>query len=218
MPFLLQPRIVVALAAAFCLSAAAQEPPAKDTQIKGLPPRPGPGDYQAHAKAGTVTIAAEFTEHAISTQEATLSSEDFVSVEVGFFGPPEARLKLAHEDFSLRINGKKSVPAVQYGVIFRSLKDPTWEPPPPPEKSKTSIGSGGEGGADSNSPPPVVHVPIGVERAAQQRVQKAALPEGERTLPAAGLIFFQYRGKTKDIRSVELTYAGPAGNASLRLH
>jgi hypothetical protein len=210
-------------ASILCQGASGQDAPAKEAQVrdaKGLAPRPGPGDYQAHAQAGAFTIAAEFTEHAISTPEATLSSEDFVAVEVGYFGAPDARLKLSHEDFALRINGKKTLPAVQYGVVFRSLKDPTWEPPAPPEKSKTSIGSGGggQGGADSNAPPPIVHIPIEVERAMQQRVQKAALPEGERTLPAAGLIFFQYHGKTKDIHNVELTYMGPAGKAVLKLH
>ena len=51
----------------------------------------------------------------------------------------------------------------------------------------------------------------------EQRVQKAALPEGDRALPVAGLIFFQYRGKTKDIKSIELIYAGPAGKATLKL-
>jgi hypothetical protein len=50
-----------------------------------------------------------------------------------------------------------------------------------------------------------------------QRVQKAALPEGDRTLPQAGLIFFQYRGKTQSIHSIELIYVGPAGKATLTL-
>jgi hypothetical protein len=48
-------------------------------------------------------------------------------------------------------------------------------------------------------------------------VQKAVLPEGDRALPQAGLIFFSYRGKTKGITSIELIYAGPAGKATLPL-
>jgi hypothetical protein len=50
-----------------------------------------------------------------------------------------------------------------------------------------------------------------------QRVQKAALPGGDRALPQAGLIFFQYRGKTTGIHSLELVYSGPAGKATLAL-
>ena len=33
----------------------------------------------------------------------------------------------------------------------------------------------------------------------------------------AGLLFFEYRGKTKKIRSIELIYSGPAGKAALDL-
>jgi hypothetical protein len=50
------------------------------------------------------------------------------------------------------------------------------------------------------------------------RVEKAALPEGDRALPEAGLIFFQYRGKENGINSVELIYTGPAGKAIVPLH
>jgi hypothetical protein len=50
-----------------------------------------------------------------------------------------------------------------------------------------------------------------------QRTQKAALPLGDRALPQAGLIFFQYRGKAKSIQSVELIYSGSAGKATLKL-
>jgi hypothetical protein len=43
------------------------------------------------------------------------------------------------------------------------------------------------------------------------------LPEGDRALPAAGLIFFQYGGREKSIRSIELIYTGPAGKATVAL-
>jgi hypothetical protein len=97
------------------------------------------------------------------------------------------------------------------------VKDPEWEPPAAPaSKSKTSMGGGGKGEQDSGPPPPVV-IPIGVQRAMAQRVQKAALPGGDRSLPQAGLLFFSYRGKTKNINSLELIYSGPAGKATLTL-
>ena len=50
-----------------------------------------------------------------------------------------------------------------------------------------------------------------------QRVQKASLAEGDRDLPRAGLLFFQYRGKSKDIHAIELIYNGAAGQATLAL-
>jgi hypothetical protein len=51
----------------------------------------------------------------------------------------------------------------------------------------------------------------------QQRLARAALAEGDRPLPQAGLLFFQYRGKTENIRSAELIYEGAAGKATLPL-
>jgi hypothetical protein len=56
-----------------------------------------------------------------------------------------------------------------------------------------------------------------MERAMQLHVQNAALPEGDRTLPVAGLIFFKYGGMPKGIHSVELLYSGAAGKATITL-
>jgi len=210
------------LIAAVCLCVDGQSTQSKDAQneAKGMPPRATPGDYQAQVQAGTVTISAEFKGHAIPTPQGPLSTEDYVSVELGLFGSPGAPVTLSAGDFTLRINGKKSPLASQpYGMVIGSVKDPEWEPPTPPEsKSKTHMGGGGKGeGGDSNAPPEPVKIPLEVQRAMAQRVRKAALPEGDRTLPQAGLIFFQYRGKAQGIHSVELLYAGPAGKATLAL-
>jgi hypothetical protein len=211
------------LIAAVCLCVQGQNTQGKDaqTEAKGMPPRAAPADYQAHAQAGTVTVAAEFRGHSVPTlEETTLATEDYVVVETGLFGSPGARIKLAADDFSLRINGKKTaLPSQPYGLVVGSVKDPEWEPPVPAKsKSKTSMGGGGAGEqGDANAPPAPVPIPIGVQRAMAQRVQKASLPEGDRALPQAGLIFFQYRGKTQGIRSIELIYAGPAGKATLTL-
>ena len=202
------------------LSAQGQVTAGKETpgsESKGMPPRATAAEYQVQAKAGTVTIAAEFTGHAIGTQQGTLTTEDYVVVETAFFGPEGARTKLAIEDFSLRVNGKKvALPGQPYGVVLSSLKDPEWEPTAEAKKSKTSMGGGG-GQGESNEPPTPPKMPFPVRRAMEQRVQKATLPEGDRALPVAGLIFFQYRGKTQSIKSLELIYDGPAGKANLKL-
>jgi hypothetical protein len=210
--------IVVLMAAC----AQGQDTTSKAGQIesKGMPPRATPADYQAHVQAGAVTIAAEFTAHSVPTLQGPLSTEDFVVVETGLFGQPDARIKLSSDDFSLRVNGKKTpLPSLPYGMVLSSLKDPEWEPPEGAKsKGKTSLNAGGDAGQGQNDgPPPPVKVPIGVQRAMAQRVQKATLPEGDRTLPVAGLLFFQYRGGAKGIHSVELIYAGSAGKATLAL-
>jgi hypothetical protein len=193
---------------------------AQTKEIRGLPPRATAADYRANAAAGAVTIAAEFLGHAVPTAQGTLSTETYVVVEAGIFGQPDAGIKLSLENFSLRINGKNDpLPSQPFGLVGKSLKDPDLEPPASASsKTKTNVNGGGGGGQlDSNAPPAPVHVPIEVQRSMQQRVQKAALPEGDRTLPVAGLLFFQYSGKAKSIRSVELIYSGPTGKATLEL-
>jgi hypothetical protein len=207
--------------AALCWCAQAQ-----NSETKGLPPRNAATDYQAQAKAGSVTIAAEFAGHGVPTTQGTFSTEDYVVVETGLFGPPDARATVSADDFSLRINGKKMpVPSQPYALILKSLKDPDWVPPDAEEgksKSKgsgitTGGGGGGQGGGAGDPPPLPPKMPLELQRAMAQKVQKSVLPEGDRALPVAGLLFFSYRGKTDSIRSMELIYTGPAGKATLTL-
>lgn len=188
--------------------------------MKGTPPRSAPTDYQAHERAGKITIAADFTQHSIVTLEGTLTTEDYVVVEVAYFGDPGAHATLSAEDFTLRINGKKPLPSQPYGLVLSNVKDPEWVPPESAsgEKSKTSLNTGGGGsGGMNNDPPPPVHPPFALQRAMGLRVQKAALLGGDRPLPQAGLLFFRYGGQPKNIHTVELTYAGSNGKATLTL-
>jgi hypothetical protein len=85
------------LSAAVCLSVPAQTAPAKDPQLefKGLLPRATAADYQAQAQAGTVSLGAEFKGHSVPTQERPFTTEDYVMVEIGLFGPPGARTKIS---------------------------------------------------------------------------------------------------------------------------
>lgn len=182
-----------------------------------MPPRATPGDYPSQAKAGSITIAAEFAGHSIPKPEGPLSTDDYVVVEAGLFASSGEHIPLSISDFSLRINGKKAPLSSQpFEYVLHSVKDPEWIPPDQPkEKSKGGLSTGG-GQADSGPPPPV-HVPIELQRAMAQYVQKASLPQGDRPLPQAGLLFFEYRGKAKNIHSLELIYSGPAGKTTLPL-
>lgn len=207
------------LAAALLL---AQAPPAETpaAEFKGTPPRTGPGDYQSQAKLGMFSIGADFDGHGVPTPEQTLSVEDFVVVEVGLFGPPNAKLTLSRDDFSLRMKGKKApLPAEPFELSFSSLKDPEWVPPEQPSESKSKGGltTGGGGGGGDAPPPLPPKMPFNLVRAMQLHVQKAVLPQGDRPLPQAGLLFFRYHGKTEKIGSLELVYSGPAGKATLPL-
>ncbi len=188
----------------------------------GLPARATAADYQAQAKVGNVTIGAEFTGHGIPNAQQPLNSEEYVAVEVGLFGAADARLVIGATDFSLRINGKKELlPSQPWGLVAKGVKDLEWISPdavPGESKSKGSVNGGGGGGQGaSNLPPTPPKVPIDVLRGWQLAVRNAALAQGDRALPQAGLIYFPYRGKVANVRSLELIYEGAAGTATLTL-
>jgi hypothetical protein len=219
-PFLaLRIGVLIAVAWAYALGQTTQSVDAQ-AGLKGMPPRATPGDYQAQVQAGGVTLAAEFKGHWVPTLESTLSTDEYVVVEVGLFGPPDTRVGLSPDGFSLRINGRKDpLPAQRPGFVVKSIRDPEWDPPEAKEaKSKSSMSvGGGDAQGSSKTPAAPVKVPIELQRAMAQRVQRAALPEGDRILPQAGVLFFPYRGKADGIRSVELIYDGQAGEATLPL-
>jgi hypothetical protein len=214
--------------AAVCLCAAQPQPPqapAPDHKApesgtindhQGLAPRTGPADYPVQAKLGAITLAADFAGHGLPTPDGPLSTEDYLVVEVAFFGPTGKRLPVSFNDFSLRINNRKNPTASEsYEQVGASVKDPEWTSPEKPDKGGNGILGGGGGANDTSKDPP--RPPAELRRAWARRVWKAALADGDRPLPQDGLLFFSYGGKVKGIRSLELIYSGPAGKATLDL-
>jgi hypothetical protein len=208
-------RIATLLLAMLPFSILAQDQPSSTQthaihESQGMPPRATPADYGAQATVGSVTLAAEFMGHSVPRPEGPLATDDYVVVELGAFGPADAHPTLSRDNFSLVINGKKKIPSEPYVAVFSSIKDPAYVSPEE-EKAKK------EKEKDSkNEPPPIIHVPFELRRAMNLYLEKASLPEGDRPLPKAGLLFFPFRGK--NIHSVELHYAGPLGNATIELH
>src|ERR1700742_2976163 len=89
------PLLPAALTIALFSVAAAQDV----NPAKPLPPRATPGDYRASAQAGKVTLAADFVGHGVPTSDALYTTEDYIAVEVGVFGPPDARVNFSYKDF-----------------------------------------------------------------------------------------------------------------------
>jgi len=195
------------LVATACLRAQTPEAPGRD--VVGMPPRASATEYQAQAKAGSFTIAAEFTGHAVATPEGIFSAEEYVTVEAAVFGSPGAKLKLSSGDFSLRINGKKTaLPNQPYEIVFKSLKDPEWEPPAA-QKSKTSIGgNGGEKGSLLRHRP---RCPSSCAARWNKKSKRFVCRRESVSFRKRACFFFQFRGKTDNLKSVELIYEGPAG-------
>jgi hypothetical protein len=185
----------------------------------GLPPRVSPADYQFHVQAGSVTLAAEFMGHDVRTEEGgPYSTDSYVVVEAALFGAPDAKIPLSFRDFSLRINGKKqTVPSQAYVLVFPTLKDAGWEPPTSEKLQPLTSAANGRGGSQPEFRRAPPQMPMELRHAMEQRVLKASLSEGDRTLPQAGLLFFEWHGATKGIHSMELIYTGPVGKATLAL-
>jgi hypothetical protein len=199
-----------------------QEENPKEIQAKGMPARVSAIEYQAQAQAGSVSIGAEFMGHSVPTPEHTFSTEEYIVVEAGFFGPSGAHATLSRDDFSLRIGGKKTALASEpYELVLKSLKDPEWQPPETEESkdkgSKGGLTTGGGGGGGDKLPPIPPKMPFPLRRAMELQVQKSAMEIGDRPLPRAGLLFFRYAGKAEGIKSLELIYSGAAGKATLTL-
>jgi hypothetical protein len=191
---------------------------------QGTPPKTGPADYPVHAQMDSVTLAAEYLVHSLPTTKGTLVANDYLVVEAAFFGPLYSRLKMSPDNFALRINGKGDPLTPELpGMVAQSIKFPGVRP----HLETTATLGGGDGGTVTVGPrPPQSRVPVNQpptvtevnqENAVEYRVLNASLPEGEHSLPGSGLLYFFYRGKTKNIHSVELFYNGPMGKASLKL-
>jgi hypothetical protein len=215
---------IAVLSMGVCLCVPGQETPGtKDvptTEAKPIAPRAAATDYPSQGKAGEVTIAAEFVGHAVPTPDLMLNDEDYVVVEVAFFGAAGSHIPMSFENFSLRVNGKKNpYPSQSFVVLGKSLKDPEWQPPDAPatKKSSSSLNTGG-GGGQTDSTPPIIHVPVPLQRSWELRAERASLPGGDRPLPQAGLLFFPYRSRTQSIHSIELIYEGAAGKTTLKMH
>ncbi len=191
----------------------------KPSEAKGMPPRASASEYQAQGEAGTLKIGAEFAGHSVPRPEGPLSTEEFVVVEVGLFGPAGEKLMVSPEDFSIRINDKKTpIAGVPYGFVTHSLKDPTYQAPEElaakENKSKNGLSTGAR---EEGSMPVIVHIPIAMQRSMADYLRRSSLPIGDRTLPEAGLLFFHYSGRAPGIHSIELIYSGSAGKATMPL-
>ena len=201
-------------------SAFSQNPPkeAESAVAQGTGARSAPTEYQAHAQAGTVTIAADYIGHFVPTAEKNLTTDEYVTVEAAVFGPAGARLTISPGDFSLRINDKKTpLPAEPSTVVARTVSDPDWVPPGSEDKKDKDKAAIHSGTKQDEAPLSKPHPPPEMVHAMALGVQRAAIPEGDRALPQAGLLYFEYHGKDKSVHSAELIYSGPAGQATLEL-
>src|ERR1700678_3190577 len=195
-------------------------------------PRSKADDYPVHVQLDTITLAAESMVHSIPTPQGTLIANDYLVVEVAFFGPYLSRLKMSPDNFKLRINGKGDPLSTEPpGMVSGSIKFPGNDRPHLETNGSVTNGNGtiavgprappSQFPGDGNERTAPVDGPtiktVETEKSIDLRVLNATLPEGENSLPRSGLVYFFYRGKIKNIRSLNLFYDGTMGKATLKL-
>ena len=190
-------------------------------------------EYPVHATTAAFDIGAEYMVHSIPAEDGEIFTNDYLVVEVAIY-PTHGPVTMSAERFTLRLNGKKSVLYAQSpGMVAASLKYPDWEGVQPRLTGDVGIGDGqivvngtpqvgrfpGDP-ADRRVPRPTTDPPKTDEApppkseamSIDEKIARAALPEGQLRTPKKGALFFPFKGKTKSIHSVELLYEDEVGN------
>jgi hypothetical protein len=180
-------------------------------------------------------VTAEFQVRSISGGGGVFISEDHIVIEVTVTPPEKREIAVSHSQFTVRMNGKKRVllPASPQ-FVAASFKYPDWyEPrgmqaqagpvilgrpeiserfPGDPTPSRTRLPRA------PRAPEPESRSGVEQEEARPEELAVSkALLEGPASLPVTGYLYFPYRGAIKKIKSLELIYKGPAGDATIKL-
>lgn len=200
-----------------------------------IPLKEGPSQYLAQADlAQHVSMGADFLGRYLPVAGTTIYSDEYLFVEVAFFGAKGTRTELKPGQFSLVVNGTTLVPQPP-GMV--TLWNGALEMSPRPQVVAGAPGSGSIEIGDPTRKPrfpgddpahtpenPVPQVPVDPSRGQvkktqtpEEAVRAAELPQGTQALPIGGYLFFAFEGKLKKIKHAELHYKGPLGDATLKL-
>lgn len=200
-----------------------------------IPLKEGSTQYLAHADlAQHVSIGADFLGRYLPVPGTTVYSDEYLFVEVAFFGAKGITAEFKPDQFWLVVNGASLTPQPPGAV---TLWNGALEMSPRPQVVGGKVDDGTiEIGGPSRTPrfpgddpahtprDPVPQVPVdpsnGQVKKTQtpdEAVRSSELPQGAHALPVGGYLFFAYEGKLKKIKHAELHYKGPLGEATLKL-
>jgi hypothetical protein len=208
---------------------------------QGPRPKEQVTDYPVHAALHDgYTIGAEYLVHTLPTRTRSgktdaLVANDYLVIEIALYGPKFGSIDALSGTFELRINNQKTTLTPDSpGTVAGSIKFSDWTQKRTLEMEAGSGNAGvtmgptrtprfpGDTSAGSPKPSPVPEQnPGGYERdqpqTIEERVESSSLHHADLNTPFAGLIYFPFTGKTKTIKTLELTYDGPKGKATLKL-
>lgn len=204
---------------------------------QGTKPQAKPEDYPVHADLNGVTIAAENFGHGITSEYGALFAREYIAIDVAVFSKDKKALAFSAGQFTLRINGKKTPLLAQApGMVAASIKYDDWTQRP----GITGGGGLGNGGVTMGGPRPAERFPgdpngrrppsvppVGTDdpnvpkeqpASLDEVLQRSSLPEGNQNVaPFSGFLYYPHTGKMSKIKSLELLYEGPYGEATIRL-
>jgi hypothetical protein len=208
---------------------------------QGLKPKEKVTDYPVSAALQDgYSIGAEYLVHTLPTQTRSgkadaLVANDYLVIEIALYGPKFGSIDSLSGTFELRINNQKTTLTPDSpGTVAGSIKFSDWTQK---RTLEMEAGNGNAGvtigpprtprfpgdpsaGTPRQSPIPEQN-PGGIERdpplTIEERVKSSSLHHSDQNTPFAGLIYFPFTGKTKTIKTLELTYDGPKGKATLKL-
>jgi len=192
-------------------------------------PRAKASDYPVHVAVSNLEIGAEYLLHSIPSDQGFIIAQDFLVIEVAIF-PHGGAATIAPGQFTMRINGKKLLTPASPGMVAASIKYPDWETRP----TATVQAGAGDGSVIFGTPSSVPRFPgdrrtgptipsgpdaessNGIDQTPRkpldQVVAEAALPDVRTDRTVKGCIYFQFAGKTKSIKKLELLFDG--GNSA----
>ena len=168
---------------------------------------------------------AEFCGHSVPHAGTTYFTANHIVVEVEILPDKAQPIRLASEQFRLRVNGKKELAPETPGMVAGSLKYDDWTQRPRLEAQAGPVVLGAPRqqprfpGDPQAGPQPgprsgtVKQEEAPLHKTDAEAVVDAALPEGLTLGPTKGLLYFPYRGKVKGLKTIEILW----GERSLRL-
>jgi hypothetical protein len=196
----------------------------------------GAEKYYAHASLDHGTaVGADLLGRYLPITGMTIYSDQYLFVEVAFFGPVSNKPDFKYEQFSLRVNGTALTRQAPGMVTLENHFPEMVERTQIVLDGGTGTGQIEVGGQErkprfpgddpGHTPAQIPKVPTDGSNGQVQpnpqdpgdAVKASELLTGPHPLPIGGYLFFHYEGKLKKIKHAELLYKGPLGSATLTL-
>ncbi|HVX65812.1 MAG TPA: hypothetical protein VHA11_04375 [Bryobacteraceae bacterium] len=190
----------------------------------GTTPKAAPSGYPAQARAGELSLGAEYLIHSLPAPGGNFFLEKYLVVEVAVYPPADRALDLTNGMFTLRVFGKKKqeLRPDSPGMVAYVVEQGDWRRPTGLQAAAGPVVLGAPERVprfpgDPTAPQPRTQpvppqAPGGIERpaaaTASDAIREAALPEGPAKGPVSGFLFFPYKGKLKSIESAQLVFHG----------